>query len=398
MSRLDPGADPSSRTDSSGISASTTGTRLPRRDRGRRRRAGPRWRRPARGAPGEPWSVVRAGGPALAGAAPGTWPSTGPTARRFAPTEMLERHLQARYLDRRTRISMTIGWRRSSVGAMSTEAARAGGAAGTRRRGCQPCCFATAAAASLPRLRARTEQILFDERFEEWFAPLGGLRPGLRGQRFRQLTAMRIAVAVFDGMPRHVAEAAADDLAAHLDSPLPPPRTSTDASPPRAARGPARLLDPDQARGLESSSSIVLERRGVPEGTGHVPGEVISYADDRMPVELLRWVWLTQYTLRGPMIAWLDGFSREPRVHVRLRAAQAAGLLCTIDFTHTLLEPCPAGRRGKAGHCSVLGRRGRRGGGRGRGRSALRGAGPPPLRRRRDGPCCPRPGCAPGGA
>lgn len=208
-----------------------------------------------------------------------------------------------------------------------------------------------------PELRARIEQILFDERFEEWFAALGALRPGVGGRRIRQLTAIRIAVAVFDKMPRHIAVAAADDLAAHLESPHPPPRTSPDAAPPPAMRGPARLLDPDEARSLASSSAIRIEQRDVLDGSGVVPGEVIRYADDRIPVALLRWVWMTQYALREPIIAWLDGLSREPRGHVRLRAAQAAGLLCTVDFTHTvsnLVQPAAEARPGVASAFTVV--------------------------------------------
>jgi len=74
----------------------------------------------------------------------------------------------------------------------------------------------------------------------------------------------------------------------------------------------------------------------VPFATREVPGETIAYLDDRMPSAVLRCVWQRHYPLREPVVAWLYGLAEDPRQDVRSRAAQAAGLLCAVDFTYTL--------------------------------------------------------------
>jgi hypothetical protein len=185
-------------------------------------------------------------------------------------------------------------------------------------------------------VEARADEILYDERIEEWFSVLAGAPHGYRAERARRLTAMRIAVAVFDGMPRHIAESTAGELAAHMGAPAPSVGTPSSSGPTPLAtpRAGVRLLDPDDTLSLLASTPVECERRDVPYGHGEVPGEVIRYRDDRMPSAVLRCVWQGQYALRGPMISWLDVLSRDPRMNVRARAAQAAGLLCSLDFTH----------------------------------------------------------------
>jgi len=118
-------------------------------------------------------------------------------------------------------------------------------------------------------------------------------------------------------------------------TPLPIPRTGM------------RLLDPDDSATMLADTPIETESQDVPLSTGMVPGEVIRYRDRRMSAALLRYVWQSQYALRHPMITWLDGLSRDPRTNVRLRAAQAAGLICSLDFTHTfdaLIRPAAEAR------------------------------------------------------
>lgn len=189
----------------------------------------------------------------------------------------------------------------------------------------------------LTEVEARSAALLFDERFEGWFSILGGTAHGIRAQQARRLTAMRIAVAVFGGMSRHIAESAAEDLAAQLGAPPAAPTTPGTVPPPAPQLG-VRLLDADDALALATAGAIEFERCDVPFGTGTVPGEIVGYRDDRMSAALLRCVWQTRYALRAPIMAWLSGLSHDPRADVRLRAAQAAGLLCSLDFSHTLLE------------------------------------------------------------
>jgi hypothetical protein len=185
-------------------------------------------------------------------------------------------------------------------------------------------------------VRARAEALVLDERIEEWFAVLVGATHGIRAERARRLTATRIAVAVFDGMPRHIAESTAEDLAVQMGTPHAAAAGSSDAAPFVVPRTSARLLDPDDTFVLQASTPIEFLRLDVPHAKGMVPGEVVRYLDPRMPAAVLRSAWSGQYALRSPMITWLDGLSRDPRYDVRLRAAQAAGLLTSIDFTHAV--------------------------------------------------------------
>jgi len=179
-------------------------------------------------------------------------------------------------------------------------------------------------------------RLVLDDRIDEWFSVLVGITRGAGADRARRLTAMRIAVAVFDGLPRHIAEGAAETLAVRMAT---PPRTPGDAD------GEGRLLlphtgsrgvDPDEAATLLATTAITVAPAMVPFATREVPGETIAYLDDRMPSAVLRCVWQRHYPLREPVVAWLYGLAEDPRQEVRSRAAQAAGLLCAVDFTYTL--------------------------------------------------------------
>jgi len=95
-------------------------------------------------------------------------------------------------------------------------------------------------------------------------------------------------------------------------------------------------VDPDETATLLATTPIAVTRGEVPAFARTVPGETISYRDDRLPAAVLRCVWHNHYPLRAPVIAWLADLSRDERQQVRFRAAQAAGLLCALDYTHTL--------------------------------------------------------------
>jgi hypothetical protein len=193
-------------------------------------------------------------------------------------------------------------------------------------------------------------RLVLDDRIEEWFSVLVGITRGAVADRARRLTAMRIAVAVFDGLPRHIAESAAEPLAIRMAT---PPRTPGDTGgegqltlPHTGSRG----VDPDEAATLLAATAISVKPEMVPFATREVPGETIAYLDGRMPSAVLRCVW-HHYPLREPMVAWLGDLAQDNRQEVRLRAAQAAGLLGAVDFTYTLnalirpaAEACPAGK------------------------------------------------------
>jgi hypothetical protein len=183
-------------------------------------------------------------------------------------------------------------------------------------------------------VRALAERIVLDDRIEEWFSVLVGVTHGQHADRARRLTAMRIAVAVFDGLPRHIAEGTAEGLAARMAMPPDPPG-GTDSQVVLPRMGP-RGIDPDEAATLLNTTPIKVAPGEVPYFARTVPGESISYVDDRMPSAVLRCVWYNHYPLRVPVMAWLGDLALDGRQQVRYRAAQAAGLLCALDYTHTL--------------------------------------------------------------
>ena len=183
---------------------------------------------------------------------------------------------------------------------------------------------------------ALIERLVLDDRIEEWFSVLVGVTHGQHADRARRLTAMRIAIAVFDGLPRHIAETTAERLAIRLAVPPAPPGDAFGSDRFVLPRTGPRGVDPDETATLLATTPIAVTRGEVPVFARTVPGETISYRDDRLPSAVLRWVWHNHYPLREPVIAWLADLSRDERQQVRFRAAQAAGLLCALDFTHTL--------------------------------------------------------------
>lgn len=197
----------------------------------------------------------------------------------------------------------------------------------------------------LDEVEARVTGFL-DVQIEEWMAALRGPSYGDRPERMRRLTALRIALAVFDGRPRYVATEAAEELALLLARPA---RPSTPGAPAREhdLLRVVRLPEIDEDDVLLATTRLVRERAEVLYQGGTVPTEVLRFRDPRVPAALLRHVWLRHQGLRRPLVVWLDGLSRHADSSVRVRAAQAAGLLCTVDFPHTfsaLIEPAAASR------------------------------------------------------
>ena len=180
------------------------------------------------------------------------------------------------------------------------------------------------------------ERLVLDDRIEDWFAVLIGVTHGQHADRARRLTAMRIAVAVFDGLPRHIAESTAESLAIRMAIPPAPPGDAFGSDRFLLPRTGPRGVDPDEAATLLATTPIAVTRGEVPVFARSVPGETISYRDERLPSAVLRCLWHNHYPLRAPVTAWLADLSRDERQQVRFRAAQAAGLLCALDYTHTL--------------------------------------------------------------
>jgi hypothetical protein len=175
---------------------------------------------------------------------------------------------------------------------------------------------------------------LLDDQIAEWFSILRGTSFGERAERVRRLTALRIAAAVFDGMPHHFTTVAAEALAGWMAQPPPLARGQGTAHAPV----PAARTAPPMA---DAEDELQVSRLQVEHGTVRVHGgkkvsaSILQFRDPRTPVALLRFVWDHHMWLRRPMVAWLEGLGRDRRKPVRVRAAQAAGLLCSFDFSHS---------------------------------------------------------------
>ncbi|MDQ3763194.1 MAG: hypothetical protein M3460_16600 [Actinomycetota bacterium] len=76
-------------------------------------------------------------------------------------------------------------------------------------------------------------------------------------------------------------------------------------------------------------------------GDTTVPMQLAAFNDDRMPVAVLAHVWRQHHNARTPLLRWLNELAISPQPDMWVRAAQAAGLLCALDFAdvfHELLD------------------------------------------------------------
>ena len=164
---------------------------------------------------------------------------------------------------------------------------------------------------------------------------LVGVTHGQHADRARRLTAMRIAVAVFDGMPRHIAETTAERLAIRMAIPPAPPGDAFGSDRFVLPRTGPRGVDPDETATLLATTPITVTRGEVPVSPARCPARPSPTAT---PAYLRRPALRVAQPLPAarPDDGWLADLSRDERQQVRFRAAQAAGLLCALDYTHTL--------------------------------------------------------------
>jgi hypothetical protein len=177
---------------------------------------------------------------------------------------------------------------------------------------------------SFEEVTARTEAFL-ERRIERWFSELGGSPRRDVIERGLRLAALRVALAVFDGLPQHVVTATGAKLGDRL--------VETGAR----ESGPSRPVAPD----FDAISAATLDAELVDEDITYAemqipfPSQVIRYLDRRTPAVLLTRLWRRNQPLRQPISEWLCELSSDPQPRVRIRAAQAAGLLAATDFSHT---------------------------------------------------------------
>jgi hypothetical protein len=183
---------------------------------------------------------------------------------------------------------------------------------------------------ALEQVEATCRQFV-DRQVEEWFDDLRLAARGEAADKQRALTAFRLAVAVLHDMPRGAALQAAEELGERLCKVAQPLRTS--------GRELTAAPDPTMwsAARVQSGDLTITYRGG-----GAITTESLKFRDERYPQALLTHVWRRHHNLRPPIVDWLNALATDDRRYIQVCAAQAAGVLCWIDFpwtSHELLEP-----------------------------------------------------------
>ena len=173
----------------------------------------------------------------------------------------------------------------------------------------------------------------------EWFADLSASRSEERLKEALRLAAFRIALAVFNESPYHIVAKAGVDLADRFIAAV-----STTA--PTKER--PSVFSDRQARMLSNSRAEIVDGH-LAFGAFSIPVGLARFSDDRFPVVLLSYVWQEHHNLRAAMVAWLLKLSRDLRHTIWVRAAQATGLVCSLDFhfTYTKMIASAAAASGK---------------------------------------------------
>ncbi|WP_158891105.1 hypothetical protein [Amycolatopsis anabasis] len=160
----------------------------------------------------------------------------------------------------------------------------------------------------------------------EWFAELQGLRAGEDLDEGLGLAAFRIALGVLNESPYHLVAEAARKLA----------RRFVEATASENSRQTSLLAD-DPERRLPALRAEFIDGQAI-IGTARVPMRLLAFQDERYPVTVLRHVWENHHRMRAAISSWLMKLSKDPRPLVWVRAAQAAGYLCSLDYTYAFTK------------------------------------------------------------
>jgi len=154
----------------------------------------------------------------------------------------------------------------------------------------------------------------------EWFSALPRTTRYDVAEQAMRVAGFQLALAVLNEMPRTVVTDAAEDLAGHLIRTAYPQRT------------PGRPLFADPDITLLDLIRGSTGQRPVYYSSAPVAVDVIGFQDDRYPQTVLSHVWRQHHNLRPPLIRWLHDLAQHPESYVRECAAEAAGVLCWVDF------------------------------------------------------------------
>lgn len=175
-----------------------------------------------------------------------------------------------------------------------------------------------------------------DQQVLEWFQPLRELNRGDQADDQLRMAAFRIALAVLNESPYHLVREFGERLAREMMLTIAPRRT------------PGRTLFSDDRQTWLGASRAQVVDGDLTVGEASVPVELVRFQDDRFPLAVLTHVWRRHHNLRLPLVSWLRELGTDPRALVWVRAAQAAGLLCGLDFAyafHELVAPGAAAEK-----------------------------------------------------
>ncbi|MFK4226440.1 hypothetical protein [Streptomyces sp. NPDC019890] len=176
-----------------------------------------------------------------------------------------------------------------------------------------------------------------DRQAHEWFTGTSSLLCGIApstadtaagdAQGPLREAAFRIALAVLDGEAFSAVADAADQLAWEL----------LVARDPDRAHG--RPVLAENLPGLLASCRAEIGQ-GDDESLGGVPVPVrtVAYRGRALAGAVLAEVWRNHHAARAPVVRWLRTLAEDPRPQVWMRAAVAAGELCTVDMGYGFVE------------------------------------------------------------
>ncbi|MBN6042025.1 hypothetical protein [Amycolatopsis sp. 195334CR] len=167
----------------------------------------------------------------------------------------------------------------------------------------------------------------------EWFAALQALRPGEDLDEALRLAGFRIALAVLNEAPFNVVAEVAALLSQFFIDAMGTVRTRRTS-----------LFSDDQETRLPALRAHLVNGYAVFDKV-RVATELLAFQDDRYPITILKYVWRNHHHLRAEMVRWLMKLSKHTVTAVWVRSAQAAGYLCSLDFSYAFSKVIVPGAR-----------------------------------------------------
>ncbi|HKR52504.1 MAG TPA: hypothetical protein VJT72_23595 [Pseudonocardiaceae bacterium] len=168
-----------------------------------------------------------------------------------------------------------------------------------------------------------------DNEVAGWFDDVRDTPPDQSGERALRLIGYRIALATLNRTSQHLVAEAGEKLGRLLICTSDP------------LREPGRPVFAAEHHWWLEASRGHVEQSDVAFGDATVSVALAAYDKDRMPVAVLGQVWRRHHNARAPLLRWLNELAEDPQPDVWVRAAQTAGLLCTLDFAdvfHNLVD------------------------------------------------------------